>query len=100
MDALRKTITDVKDAKEFLEKLESLTPERREHMRIVVKALIECYLRDDVRALVVMSEDDNPFGELMTINCNDMEAMGMLQKVSEVMLDVTTRDAPPKEMMN
>ena len=36
MDALRKTITEVKDAKEFLEKLESLSPERREHMRIVV----------------------------------------------------------------
>ena len=100
MDALRKTMMEVKDAKEFLEKLESLTPERREHMRIVVKALIECYLRDDVRAIVVVSEDNNPFGELLTINCNEMEALGMLSKVSEVMLDVATRDAPPKEMMN
>lgn len=100
MDEMRKTIREVKDAKEFLDKLESLSPERREHMRIVVKSLMECYLRDDVRAIVVVSEDENPFGELLTINCNDMEAMGLLQKVSEVMLDVTTRDAPPKEMMN
>jgi hypothetical protein len=100
MDAMRKTIREVNDAKDFLEKLELLSPEKREHMRIVVKGLIECYLRDDVRALVVLSEDDNPFGELMTINCNEMEALGMLQKVSEVMLDVATKDAPPKEMMN
>ena len=100
MDALRKTITDVKDAKEFLEKLESLTPERREHMRIVVKALIECYLREDVRALVVVAEDDNPFGELLTINCNDMEALGMLNQIQGMMHEIVTADAPPKEMMN
>jgi hypothetical protein len=100
MDAMRKTIRQVQDAKDFMDKLDALSPERREHLRIVIKSLVECYLRDDARAIVVVSEDDNPFGELLTINCNDMEALGMLQKVSEVMLDVTTRDAPPKEMMN
>ena len=76
---MRETIREVKDAQEFLDKLNTLSPERREHMRIVVKALIECYLREDVRALVVVSEDSSPVGELLTINCNDMEAMGLLR---------------------
>ena len=97
---MRETLGDTKEALEFMAKLDSMSPERREHMRIVVRALVECYVRDDVRALIVVSEDDNPFGELLTINCNDMEAMGLLQKVSEVMLNVATADAPPKEMMN
>lgn len=97
---MRETILEVREAKEFLDKLNTLSPEKREHMRIVVKSLMECYLREDMRAILVLSEDSNPFGELLTINCNDMEAMGMLQKVSEVMLDVTMADAPEQGMMN
>lgn len=100
MESLREKIMGVKDAAEFLEKLESLTPERREHMRIVFKGLIECYVREDVRAVVVVSEDSNPFGELLTINCNDMEALGILNQVQGMMHEIVTADAPPKEMMN
>ena len=100
MESLKEKITAVKDAAEFLEKLESLTPEKREHMRIVVKGLIECYMRDDVRAVVVLSEDGNPYGELLTINCNDMEALGMLNQIQGMMHEIVTADAPPKEMMN
>lgn len=100
MERLREKLAAVEDATEFLEKLASLTPERREHMRIVFKGLIECYVREDVRAVVVVSEDNNPFGELLTINCNDMEALRILGQVNEMMHSVVTADAPPKEMMN
>jgi len=100
MEKLREKILQVQDAAEFLEKLEALSPERREHMRIVFKGLIECYVRDDVRAVVVVSEDNNPFGELLTINCNDMEALGMLNQIQGMMHEIVTADAPPKEMMN
>ena len=100
MESLIGKAGEVREAKEFMDKLASMSPERREHMRIVVKALVECYTREDAHAVLVISEDKNPFGELLTINCNDMEALHMLQQVRELMTEVVTADAPPKEMMN
>lgn len=97
---MRETLGDTKEALEFMAKLDAMSPEKREHMRIVVRGLVECYVRDDVRAVVVVSEDNNPFGELMTINCNDMEALGILNQVQGMMTEIVTADAPPKEMMN
>ena len=88
------------DAKAFAIKIAQLDPDRREHLRITIEAVVDVYLDDDARAVVVMSRDSSPMGELLTINCNEMKAFELVDQIHRVLEAVNTADAPAKEMMN
>ena len=96
----RRTIGDTKEALEFMEKIDKLSPQQRDHLRVVVKGLIECYLLDDWRAVLIAGRDGEDKAELMTINCTEMEAGVLVSKLGMALMDLNTADAPPKEMMN
>jgi hypothetical protein len=96
----RRTIGETKEALEFMAKVDQLSPQQREHLRVVVKGLIECYLHDDYRAVLIAGRDGEDKAELMTVNCTEMEAGVLVSKLGMALMDLNTVDAPPKEMMN
>ena len=97
---MRDTKEMTQGAIDFSAKIDKLSTDQREHLRKAIEGLVECCIDETRHAVMVFGKDEDPRAEVLTINCNEMEALGMLQKVSEVMLDVATKDAPPKEMMN
>lgn len=89
-----------KDSIEFMEKVASLDPKQRDHMRIVVEKLMQCYLEPDLHAVLVIGNDQTELATLMTINCDELEAAVVLGRLHEMFIDINADQAPPKEMMN
>lgn len=88
------------DAIAFARKIAQLDSDRREHLRITIETLVDIYLDDEARAVVVVSKDSSPMGELLTINCNEMKAFELVDQIHRVLEAVNTADAPAREMMN
>ena len=97
---MRRTFEQTKESLEFMEQVDSLTQEQRDHMRGVVKGIMQCYLDNKCHALLVVGRDDSDEAALMTINCNDFEAALILSRLSGLFTTMNIDDAPPKEMMN
>lgn len=96
----RRTIGETKEALEFMAKIDRLNKDQREHMRVLVKQLIECYLQDDCRAVVMVGKDSEPTATLLTVNCTEIEAGIIVSKLGMAIMDFNMDGAPPKEMMN
>lgn len=97
---MRRTFEQTKDSLEFLNKVEQLSPEQRDHMRRLVELIIDCYLDDDKHAVLVVGSDTNEFATLLTVNCDEMNAAVILSKLKELFMDLNQVDAPPKELLN
>jgi hypothetical protein len=97
---MRDTLGQTKEALEFMVKVDQLTKEQREHMRIVIEMLIDCCLSDDTRGVIVVSKDDDPHAVVMSVNSSDMETSILLSKVDQAFMLKHMRDQPPKEQLN
>lgn len=97
---MRRTFEQTKDSLEFMNKIEQLTPEQRDHMRRLVELIIDCYLEPDRHAVLVAGSDTSELATLLTVNCDEMEAAITLTKLKDFFLDLNQMDAPNKEMMN
>jgi|Laugresp1bdmlbsn_1035097.scaffolds.fasta_scaffold17304_2 hypothetical protein len=89
-----------KDSLEFMEKVALLDPQQRNHMRIVVEKIMECYIDKQFHAVLVVGSDDSDQATLLTINCDEFEAALTLAKLGGFFTELNLADAPPKEMMN
>jgi len=96
----RRTIGETKESLEFMIKIDKLTQQQRDHMRIVVEKLIDCYIDDDKHAIVVTGSNTSDKASLLTINCDEMEAAVMLATLTDMYEHLNMADAPPKEMLN
>jgi hypothetical protein len=97
---MRRTFEETKESLEFMEKVDQLSPEQREHMRILVKRIVECYLDEKSHGVIVIGKDDEVRATLLTVNCDEMEAAVTLAKLELLFTELNMADAPPKEMMN
>ena len=97
---MRRTFEETKESLEFMEKVDSLDPQQREHMRILVKRLVECYLDEKAHGVIVIGRDDEERATLLTVNCDEMEASVTLAKLELLFTELNMADAPPKEMLN
>jgi hypothetical protein len=97
---MRRTFEETKESLEFMEKVDQLSPEQREHMRILVKRIVECYLDETAHGVIVISKDDETRATLLTVNCDEMEASVTRAKLELLFTELNMADAPPKEMMN
>lgn len=77
-----------------------LTDDQREHLRIVISELIECYLHDDVHGMVLIGSAPYERFKVMAVNTNEMDAALLLGVVNEYVQESVVSDAPPKELFN
>ena len=96
----RRTIGETKESLEFMLKIDKLSKKQREHMRIVVEKLVDCYVEEDKHAIVVVGSNTSDKASLLTINCDEMEAAVMLSTLSNMYEHINMEDAPPKGMLN
>lgn len=96
----RRTIGESKEALEFMLKIDKLDPNQRQHMRILVEKLIDCFIDDDKHAIVVVGTDKSDKAALLTVNCDEMEAAIMLANLTHMYNRLNMEDAPPKGMLN
>ena len=89
-----------KDSIEFMEQVAKLSPNQREHMRVVVEKLIACYLNTELHGVLVIGNDQTELATLMTINCDELEAAVVLGRLHEMFVDINADQAPPKELLN
>ena len=89
-----------KDSIEFMEKIALLDPQQREHMRIVVEKIMDCYLSEDSHAVLVIGNDKSELATLLTINCDELEAAVVLGRLHAMFIDINVDQAPPKELFN
>ena len=89
----------LKTEKEIDMHLEKMTPDQREHFKLVISQLIECYTDEDKHAVVLIG-DKSPAMVVLSINSTEMEAASLLQAADRHLQYRVTEDAPPKEMFN
>lgn len=87
-------------AEDFFRRIRKMSEKDRNHFQTVVEKLILCYGDDPAQALIVFTHTDADHAEAMTLNCDDMEAMALLDTIHNYFYHVNTRDAPPKEKFN
>ena len=95
----RRTLGQTKEALEFMEKLDQLTGEKRDHLRLIFKGLVDCCLDDKMHGVVVLGHEDH-HANVFTLNCNEMEAAFILSQFTGSFNDKNMEDAPAKEMFN
>jgi hypothetical protein len=95
----RRTIGQTKEALEFMEKIDQLSKEQRDHLRLVFKGLVDCCLDDKTHGVVVVGHEEQ-LASIYTLNCNEMEAAYILNQVTGSFNDMNMEDAPAKEMFN
>lgn len=88
-----------KDEKEMEACLDKMSTPQREHFRLLISQLIECYV-DDKKHGVVIIGDESPVVAVMAVNATDMDAVELLQVADKHLHYRAVEDAPPKEMFN
>jgi predicted nucleotidyltransferase len=99
MGTTRHTLGQTKEALEFMDKLDQLSEEKRDHLRLVFKGLVDCCLDDKMHGVVVLGHEGHQ-ASVFTLNCNEMEAAYVLNQVTGSFNDMNMADAPAKEMFN
>lgn len=88
-----------KDEKEMEACLEKMSVHQREHFRLLISQLIECYV-DEKKHGVVIIGDESPLVAVMAVNASEMDAAELLQIADKHLQYRAVEDAPPKEMFN
>jgi hypothetical protein len=86
---------------EFLRLIETLDEQQKKHYREVIEILIQCYGdKPTMQAVVVYKNLKFKTASIISANCNDMDATGLLLPAASYFESITTRGAPPKEQFN
>jgi len=90
----------IKSAEEMDAALSKMTEDQREHLRIVISELLQCYLHDDIHGMVLIGKEPYERFKVMAVNTNEMDAATLLGAVNEYVQESVVSDAPPKELFN
>lgn len=80
--------------------LEKMTEDQRDHLRVVITELIQCYLDDDMHGMVLVGKAPYAPFKIMAVNTTDMDAFELLSAAREYIDYSVMEDAPPKEQFN
>ena len=97
---MRKTLGDTKEALEFMDKVDSLSQDKRDHFGMAVKKLINCYTDPKVHGVMLIDHEDSDRTEMFAINASEMEAAMLLGVASAAMTNDIMSDMPDKGMLN
>jgi hypothetical protein len=82
-------------------RIATLSSKDRDHLKECIHRLVMCYGEDACTGmLLVKGHLVGGVGEVITLNCNDMEAAEMLEGMRNYFEYITMKGAPPKERFN
>jgi len=90
----------VNNAADMQQALEKMTEDQREHLRIVITELIQCYLDDDTHGMVLVGKAPYNRFAIMAVNTNELDAAELLGAANTYVQESVMYDAPPKEKFN
>ena len=91
---------EINDEASMAQALSQMTPDQREHLRIVISELIHCYLDADLHGMVLIGKEPYTHYKVMMTNADEMDAAKLLSAASVFVNDCVMEDAPPKEQFN
>lgn len=80
--------------------LQKMDADQREHLRILISEIVQCYLNEDLHGLVLIGKGQFKPLKIMSVNTTEMEAAALLTVANEYISYSTMQDAPPKEKFN
>jgi hypothetical protein len=87
-------------AEDFFRRIKQMTKQDRDHFQGIVERLVQCYGEDAAQAVIVFSYADASQAEALTLNCDEMDALALVQSVHNHFILLNTANAPPKEKFN
>ena len=92
---------DIKDMeKEIERRVMAMSENQREHLRSLMYEFVRCYDKDGKDCAVIILGTGESIDNIITMNCDSMEASQLLVGANDFFGYLNTRDAPPKEMFN
>lgn len=80
--------------------LAQMTEDQRDHLKLVITELMQCYLDDSVHGMLLVGKDGARPLKLISINATDMEAASLMLMANDIVNYAVLEDAPPKEKFN
>jgi hypothetical protein len=87
------------DEQNLEERLALMSDAEKAHFKQVILELVKCYGLD-ARQAVILFNGSETLGGVVTLNCNEMEAAGLLLEANEFLGYLNIMDAPPREAFN
>ena len=97
---MRQTIEQSEEARAFFDKVNGLSQDARDHVKMVLSQLITCYTDDKAHGVLLIDHDDSPRTVLIAINANEMEAAQLLDTGAKATMGIVMDDMPDKGMLN
>ena len=97
---MRQTLEQIGEAAEFMAQIDSLSQEKRDHLRLVVKKIMTCYVDPKAHGVILIDHEDSDRTEMLAINASEMESAQLLSLGSAAMLGEVMADMPDKGMLN
>ncbi len=93
---------EVNSAEDMERALAKMSEDQRDHLKLVITELVNCYINDDVHGLLMVgSNSEMPRKiKILSINATDMEAAALMETAKEFIDYSVMEDAPPKEKFN
>jgi hypothetical protein len=86
--------------KEIEARVGAMTDNQRDHLRSLMYEFIRCYDKDGKDCAVVILGTGETIDNIVTMNCDSMEATNLMLAANDFFGYLNTRDAPPREMFN
>ena len=86
--------------KEIERRVNAMSPSQQEHLRSLIYEFVRCYDKDSNDCAVVILGTGESIDNVITMNCDSMEAARLLVATNDFFGYLNTRDMPPKEMFN
>jgi hypothetical protein len=80
--------------------LTKMSEEQRDHLRIVISEIIQCYIDDDLHGMVLIGKEPYVPFKIMAINTNEINAVHLLDAAAAYIDNAVMEDAPPKDKFN
>ena len=86
--------------KEIEARVNAMSEGQREHLRSLIYEFVRCYDKDSKDCAVIILGSGDSLDNVITMNCDHMEATKLMLAANDFFGYLNTRDAPPREMFN
>lgn len=86
--------------KEIEARVSAMSEGQREHLRSLIYEFVRCYEKGGKDCAVVILGTGESIDNVITMNCDHMEAARLVNATVDFFGYVNTKDAPPRELFN